>query len=215
MLSIWRRHAPLYITHMMTFSMMAAGPLLGGWRPHTIVLPGLMLPVWIASSVLWTERNGSEELLRTLPVTSREVVRAKFALLLAAVGVYWLIMSVFGLGMASARGVFGPYLVFASVSCVGSLAVGALCYMGIWFFGRGVMTVVIVLFLVTGAYIAVTVARAGALAGYTASQQPLISTFGALPAYVVGALLALGLMVYYGLGRAAVRVRDAGDAQSF
>lgn len=213
MFKIWRKHAPLYLTHMMTFSMMAIGPLVGagGWKAHVVVVPGLMLPVWIASSVLWTEREGSEALLRTLPITSREVVRAKFVLLSAAVVVYWFIMLVFGLGSATATGSLGPYLAFISLSCVGSLIVGALCYMGIWFFGKSTMTFVILTFMVAGVWVAISVARAGrAAAG--AGLPTLLPAVGAAQWPAVTAIMAVGLLVYYALSRVAVRVRDAGEA---
>ena len=213
MFKIWRKYAPLYITHMMTFSMMAIGPLVGagGWKPHLLVLPGLMLPVWIASSVLWTEREGSEELLRTLPLTSMEVVRSKFMLLTGAVVVYWFIMLIFGFSSTAAAGSLGVYLAFVSLSCVGSLIIGALCYMGIWFFGKSVMTFVTITFMVAGVWVAIAVAHAGRYAG-RGGPPGLLPSVGLVPWPALGALIVAGLVIYYVLSRAAVRVRDAGEA---
>lgn len=211
MFQIWRKYAPLYITHMMTFSMMAVGPLVGGWKPHTAVLPGLMLPVWIASSVLWTEREGSEELLRALPLTNREVVASKFTLLSLAVVVYWFIMMVFGVGSATAMGSVGGYVSYVSLSCVGSLIVGALCYIGMWFFGKATMTFITIAFMIAGVWVAISVSLAGRAVG-RGVPPGILSAVGAVPWPGVVALMAVGLVVYYTLSRAAVRVRDAGEA---
>ncbi len=208
MLSIIRKNGWLYVSHMMTFSAMAILSLSRG-RPHLVAVMAILAPIWLASSVLWSEREDSSAFLRTLPITDREVARAKFTLLLIAAGVYWLILFAVARTHAGPVGSMVPGLGFVTMSVVVGLIAGALVYVGIWFFGQTPMTVLVVLFSGVGVLAAIATASRAGIAVLDGTSPGLgIGT----PWYAVVAVLALGLLAYYGLMEVAVRVRRLGEA---
>jgi len=90
MFAIARKTSFYYFTHLWTFSLAALFVLRG--RGGILSMMAILVPAWLSSSVLWSENMESYAFLRTLPVTDREVVRAKFSLALAAAFVYWVIL---------------------------------------------------------------------------------------------------------------------------
>ena len=71
---IIRRSSFFYLTHLATFSA-ALLWLFQGWRAFEVV--PLFIPIWLSSSVLFSEHDESYAFLRTLPVTDRALVQAR------------------------------------------------------------------------------------------------------------------------------------------
>ena len=78
MSAILRKSSFFFIPHLCTFSIPPL-TMFPEWRHRGMLsVFALWIPVWLSSSVLWSERQESYAFLRTLPVTDREIVRTKF-----------------------------------------------------------------------------------------------------------------------------------------
>ncbi len=212
MLAIIRKRAPLYISHLVTYSFIGVLQITSP-RPERFFILGLFVAVWITSSVLWSERDESEALLRTLPVTHREIVTTKFLLALAALAIYWGIMFTAALRLGAEIGSLVPGLVFISVSWSVALILAGLWYIAIWLFGMRPMIPIMLVFIVGFCAIGVGLLSQTS-PGVTVPPHglPGVGAFADVPGYVAVIVIALALLAYYGLREAAVRVRIAGDA---
>jgi hypothetical protein len=210
MFPIIRHSSFLYCTHILTFSLM--GPL-QFHKPQAIEMMGAFLPLWLSSSVLWSERNESYAFLRTLPVTDREIVRIKFGIILAATVVYWLLMS--GLAFLQQGGTesFAPRLAFITVLCAFSLLLAAGWQVGVWRFGPSAMTLAILVFMglsFVAAVVFIASFKRGAVPG--ASGFASIRWIAAAPWEIQALLCALVLAAFFSLMEAAVRVKISSEA---
>jgi hypothetical protein len=209
---VLRRSSFFYLSHLAVFSVVLGRYLGANPWPAFEVIPPLM-PVYLASSILFSERGESYAFLRTLPVTDRRIVRTKFVLMLVFAAVYWFFL----MGMALARfgdGPIGPStLVYITLICGAGLLAGACCQIGIWRFGVAAMTGVIVTLM--GIAVALAI-------GYTASLRgqpgwPVLSQLApvewlARSSWLSEAVLvALTLISLYGLMRVGARVKASSE----
>jgi len=95
--TIIRRNAFWYFTHLITFGFPLFNFVFNEGRRGYLVYLTFMAPVWLCSSVLWSERIESYAFLRMLPVRDGDIARAKLRLGLAAVVVYWLLLLLYSL----------------------------------------------------------------------------------------------------------------------
>lgn len=198
------------MSHFGTFAMLA---VLSIWndRPGLIYTMAALVPVWIASSVLWTEREESEQFLRALPLTDRDVAKAKFGLLLGAASVYWFIIFVTSLLHSSSGGMMFN-LGLMTLACATGLVVGGLCYVSVWFFGWKPMTPVIILFMVAGVVNAIAVTRVVRSAVAGAVRLTVDPTPGLVVPVSLGLIsLVVALVILYGLMELGARVRRLGS----
>ena len=141
MLSIFINRSFFYVSHLVTFSLIGL-PLLKG-RIGVIPVMAMLVPVWVSSTVLWSEREESYGFLRTLPITDRDIVRIKFTLAALVVLVYFLLTA-----MATAQFCRGtPHLAYdmalAEIGAVVPLIAAACWSIGIWRFGMGSIIVIL------------------------------------------------------------------------
>ena len=207
MIAMLRQYAFLYITHFFTFSMLILGPMYS-WQHQLYFVPMLFLPVWVTSSVLWSERQGSEQFLKTLPATNREIVRWKFSMLAGACVIYWLLMFLFVAIARPEPHLVGVYIRFITYSAVSAFSFGLLAYIGIWFFGKNPMTAVIVMFMLTWTVFVITVIS-GAKSGryHTLTELPIVSMVAHMPKLTPLVLLGLAGVAFWGFKEVGVRVR--------
>jgi len=210
---ILRRSVVYYLTHLVIWSGMLGRFLIVGDWPAFEIIP-LFVPAWLASSLLFSEREECYALLRTLPVPDRAIVRTKLGLILSVGALYWALMTV----AAFARG-FGSQTgpaVFVYVGLVA--AIGLLIAAGfqvlIWRFGITVMTGVIVVY--TGVVLIATVVHTASMR-FTRGWPVLTRIRGV--EWLAGALwlslpllVGLTLLAFYGIARAGIRVKASSEA---
>jgi glucan phosphoethanolaminetransferase (alkaline phosphatase superfamily) len=166
----------------------------------------LWVPIWLSSSVLWSERQESYAFLRTLPVTDREIVRTKFSLALGSALLYWLFLALLIRRAWGSTPEYAGYMALASLTCAIAIILSAAWYIFSWRFGIPALTVCVIVFLVI--VIITTMA---------ANIERMIHTGGIgilAPRWLAEGpwfyhilLLAAALAAYYGLMQVAVRVK--------
>jgi hypothetical protein len=210
MFAIARKTSFFYITHLCTFSVPAFPALMKG-KGGIISMLAFWVPLWLSSSVLWSEKQESYALLRMLPVTDREVVRAKFALALAAAFAYWLILWLFIGWTWNSTWEYPIYMALANLTCAISLPLVACWYNFSWRFGKSALTVGVVAFIVVGiiaAFILNVDRRNWVGAPGIAAARWLAEG----PWYLQLCLFLIALAAYYGLMQVAVRVKQKSEA---
>jgi hypothetical protein len=206
MFAVARKSSFFFITHLFTFNLSVVYFLAKGQSGRFLSVMAVFVPMWLSSSVLWSERMESYAFLRTLPVTDREIVRAKFGLAFVAAFVYWFFLT---LAVRAAWG-FGPalsaYLTLVNLVCACSLALAGGWYVFRWKFGITPLTVAVVTLIAVG-FVAVVVldidrrtwpGGIGIRVARQVAEGPWFWQLG---------LVLLALAAYYGLMRAAVRVK--------
>lgn len=210
MVPIIRRSSFFYFTHLATYSFFLPWPFLDG--PPYGVVP-LFMPIWLSSSVLFSERDESYAFLRTLPVTDRAIVRAKFGILLSASAVYWLAFAGLAFALRDGSGVGLPAGMFVTLTWGFSLLLAALWQIAIWRFGHLLMTWFIAGYMALNVFVAIslfTTLRRGVWEGvpHAPAFQRLAETpWMALPLTVVVVLTA-----FFGLMQAGVRIKESSEA---
>jgi hypothetical protein len=176
-------------------------------RRANIVFLVLLAFVWLASSVFWSERNESYAFLRLLPVSDRDVVRAKLILGITAVLAYWawlVLLALLAWGLSPEF--FARFSLINLVASAWSPLV-ALCYLGIWRIGARAMKFPLV--ILTAAFLIVLLPVAHRF------FPPRYGDFGlglrAAPWYVQVLLPMAGLAVFLFLARKAVRIKRNND----
>jgi hypothetical protein len=210
MLAVARKTSFFYFTHLVTFCAPAWPALLKG-KGGIISMLAFWVPLWISSSVLWSEKQESYALLRMLPVTDREIVRAKFGLALAAAFVYWLILSLFNWWAWDSSWEYPFYMALANLTCAVSLPLTAFWYIFSWRFGQSALTVGVLAFIALAIIptFALNIDRwdwVGA-PGITAARW-----LAEGPWYLQLCLFLIALAAYYGLMHVAVRVKTKSEA---
>jgi hypothetical protein len=147
MLTIIRRNAFWYFTHLATFGFPLWNWAFDRGRRGYLVFLTLMAPVWLSSSVLWSERNESYAFLRMLPVRDGDIVHAKLKLGLGAVVLYWAMLSFLTLLAWGPSPAFFARFSLINLICAASLPLVALCYLGVWRYGARAMTIPILVFM--------------------------------------------------------------------
>ncbi len=210
---IIRRSLILYLTHFMTwFGILGRFLFFRDWTGFEII--PLFMPVWLASSVVFTERDESYAFLRTLPVTDRRVVQCKFGLILGASAVYWLFMM--GAALVRSDGpVAGPTVpVYITIVSICGLLVGACLQMLVWRLGASIATGAGIVFMVLS--LTLTIIHTASL--NSAPDWPVLTSTAAVewlagaPWLSIPVLGGLALLAFYGLLRMGVRVKASSEA---
>ncbi len=210
MFAILRKSSFFFISAFCTFVIPPLAMLLGQRNRGVLSVMALWVPVWLSSSILWSERQESYGFLRTLPVTDRQIVRAKFGLALGFAVIYWLALSLFIRGAWGSKPEYSGYAALASLTCAVSLVLAGGWYIVSWRFGPAALTAGVMAFVVLGilgTWI-VDVRRMVRIGGIgTLSPRWLAEG----PRAYRAVLLALALAAYYGLMRLAVRVKEKSE----
>jgi hypothetical protein len=210
---IFRRSAVLYVSHLLTYSvLMGRFMITRDWTAFEII--PLFMPVWLASAVLFSERDESYAFLRTLPVPDRAVARTKFRLILSSAVIQWLLM----VGAALLRrgdGVSGPStLVYVTLICACALLVAGCFQVGVWRYGTSAMTGVIGGFMGLGLVLIIlhmiSLKRIDSWPAF--SQAALVQWLGRAPWVSSVVLAALALWAFHWVARAGVRVKASSEA---
>ncbi len=210
---ICRRSLILYLTHFMTWSGILGRFLLVREWPAFEIIP-LFMPVWMASSVIFSEHEESYGFLRTLPVTDRRIVRTKFGLILGFGVLYWLFMVGAAL-LRSDGGQTGPSaLVYITIVSAYGLLVGACFQVLLWRLGASMTTGAVIVFMVLS--LVLTIAHTASLK-FTPGWRAMSRTGGvewlaAAPWLSIPALCGLALLAFTGLLRAGIRVKVSSEA---
>jgi len=211
MSAILRKSSFFFITHLCTFSVPGLATIPMWENPGIISMMALWVPLWLSSSVLWSERQESYAFLRTLPVTDRQIVRTKFGLALGFIVLYWAILILLIRRSWGATPEYAGYMALASLTCAVSIVLAAFWYIFSWRFGVSALTVVVIAVLVIGFIVALAVnlerlirtSGIGILAPRWLAEGPWI--------YQI-LLFAAALAAYFGLMRVAVRVKEKSEA---
>lgn len=202
---IIRRSAFFYLTHFLTFSLLAFGAYAG--RMRVVVFVALMGFIWLPSSILWSERSESYSFLRLLPVRDRDVVRAKLGLGLGAVTAYWALLS---LTTLAAWGLSPEFLSrFSLITLTASTwpPLVTLCYRGVW--RNGVRAMMFPWLTLMGFFIIITL---GFVTRFVSDrwEDALLAEAGMLwPLSLLA--VAIGLALFLFLARNAARVKWSSD----
>lgn len=210
MFAIARKTSFFYFTHLCTFCVPAWPALLKG-KGGIISMLAFWVPLWLSSSVLWSEKQESYALLRMLPVTDREIVRAKFGLVLAAAFLYWLILSLFTWWAWDSTWEYPFYMALANLTCAISLPLAACWYIFSWRFGQSALTVGVLAFIVLG-IIAAFILNVDRRNWVGAPGIPAARWLAEGPWYLQFCLFLTAFAAYYGLMQVAVRVKAKSEA---
>jgi hypothetical protein len=211
---ILRRSLIWYLLHLMTYSgILGRYLVVGSWQAFEII--PLFMPVWLISSVVWSEREESYAFLRVLPITDRSIVRTKFMLILSITVVYWLLMEGVTLARQGSGVAGGPStLTFITLACVYALLLGACFQVGYWRFGASVVTPVGVVYM--GLNLALAIIHNASFR--FESDWPILAQSAAIRwlsdslwlSHLV--LVALALLAFYGLMRIGFRIKTSSEA---
>lgn len=211
---ILRRSLIWYLLHLMTYSgILGRYLVVGSWQAFEII--PLFMPVWLISSVVWSEREESYAFLRVLPITDRSIVRTKFMLILSITVVYWLLMEGVTLARQGSGVAGGPStLTFITLACVYALLLGACFQVGYWRFGASVVTPVGVVYM--GLNLALAIIHTASFRfepdGPVLAQSAPIRWLSDSLWLSHLVLFALALLVFHGLMRIGFRIKTSSEA---
>ena len=208
---ILRKSSFFFISHFCTFVIPPLAMLLMQKNRGVLSVMALWVPVWLSSSILWSEKQESYGFLRTLPVTDRQIVRVKFGLALAFDAIYWLALTLFIRGAWGSTPESSGYMALTSLTCAVSLVLAGGWYLFSWRFGPSALTAGVMAFVVLGILATwivdvrrvVRIGGIGTLAPRWLAEGPWIHQ---------AVLFAAALATYYGLMRLAVRVKEESEA---
>lgn len=210
---IIRRSLPLYLAHIMTWSGILGPSLRDRELPAFEIIP-LLVPVWLVSSVVFTERDESYGFLRTLPVTDSRIARTKSSLILGAAVLYWLLM----VGAAIVRqdaSLTGPApFVYITIVSIYGLVMGTCVQLLFWRLGASIASGAGIAFMVLS--MVLTLGHMASL--HSSPGWPVLSRTGAVgwlagvPWLSIPVLGGLALLIFYGLLQAGIRVKVRGEA---
>ena len=209
MFTIARKTSFFYFTHLWTFSI--PGLLLLEGEGGILSMMALFVPAWLSSSVLWSERQESYALLRMLPVTDREIVRAKLGLALGAAFFYWLILSLLVRYAWGSTWEYPAYMALANLTCAISLPLAACWYIFHWRFGTSALSACVMAFVIIDIGLTFVVnVNHGDWTGAPGITAVRLLAEG--PWYLQFSMFLASLAAYYGLMRVAVRVKARSEA---
>jgi hypothetical protein len=209
---ILRRGLFFYLSTFVVFSGVL-GRYLGSDRWPAIEVIPLLMPVYLLTGVLLSEKGEIYAFLRTLPIAERSIVRRKFGLILAFASAYWLFMMAIAFARL-AEGVSGPStLVYITVISGCGLVLGACTQVGIWRFGHSKTAGVVVVLLALNLTLAVV---------HTARLKrdpdwPVLVRLGAIdwmggaPWTSVTLVAAVAFAAAYGLMRIGLKVKQSSE----
>jgi hypothetical protein len=213
MASLLLNRSFFYFSHLVTFSWIGL-PLLNQ-RVGVIPVMAMLVPVWVSSTVLWSEREESYGFLRTLPVTDREIVHTKFTMAGLAVLIYFLLMTMATVQFCGGSPLLAYNMALVEIGTVLSLIAAACWFIGMWLFGVGVMIVVVLIFMFLGVAGAILFRFGNGSGPWCAAHELFfVELLAEAPWYVDGLFLLMGLFGYYGLSRLAIKVKRASEPDS-
>jgi len=193
MFTIARKTSFFYFTHLCTFCAPAWPALLKG-KGGIISMLACWVPLWLSSSVLWSEKQES-----------------KFSLALAAAFVYWFVLSLFTWWAWGSTWEYPAYTALANLTCAISLPLVACWYIFCWRFGQSALTVGVLAFIVFG-IIATFIFNVDRRNWVGAPGIPVVQWLAEGPWYLQLCLFLIALAAYYGLMQVAVRVKQKSEA---
>jgi len=208
---------PEFVSHGFTFSFLA---VLAAQKEHPtpVLTMAVALSVWTVSAVYFGQvgmfggGRKPEAFLRTLPITIREIVAAKFLTALIFVAFWWAVMVVLATSLELPAADFHTLLKFVSLMSVPALLLSAICYIGTAYL-RGIwMVALIVMFgvsLMSGLVVFLVKAEQAA----DLFEAPFVSTAAGLSWLNSVLLIALGLLAYRGLMNVAVRAMKMNEGR--
>ncbi len=210
---IFRRSVFMYLTHFMTWCGILGFYVHVREWPAFEIIP-LFMPVWLVSSVVFTEREESYAFMRMLPVTDRRIVWTKFGLILGASIVYWLLMV--GAAIIRRDGTLtGPsVLVYVTIVSTYGLVTAACVQLVFWRFGASIATGAGIIFMILS--LVLTIVHMASL--HSSPAWPILSRTGAVewlastPWLSIPVLGVLALLAFYGLLHAGIRVKASSEA---
>jgi hypothetical protein len=210
MSAILRKSSFFYITHLCTFVIPPLFMLAESRNRAMLSVMALWIPVWLSSSVLWSERQESYAFLRMLPVTDRQIVRSKLGLALGFAFIYWLLLALLVRWAWGSTPEYAGYMALVNLTCSLALVLAAGWYVFAWRFGRaalaaGVMASVAIVILATWAVDVKSLIRTGGIG--TLVPRRLAEGFWT---YQAG-WIVLALAAFFGLSRLAVRVKERSE----
>ena len=210
---ILRRSSFTYLTTLLTYCALLGRFLVTrDWTAFEII--PLFMPVWLASAMLFSERDESYAFLRALPVADAVVVRTKFRLILTFATIQWLLMTMAALFRTDDGAAGASVLVYVALICAAALLVVACLQIGIWRYGLSVMTAVIMVFILVGlALVIVHMASLKYESHWPAlSRLAVVEWLGGAPWLSIAAIAAVALVAFFGLMRAGLRVKASSEA---
>jgi len=210
---IVRRSLGLYLAHVVTWSGILGRYLAVREWPAFEIIP-LFMPVWLAGSVVFAERNESYGFLRTLPMTDGRIARTKFGLILGTAVLYWLFMVAAALIRRDSTLTMPATLVYITIVSGCGLLIGACFLLLVWRFGASTVTVVGIVFMILG--MALTLVHTASL--MSTPGWPALTRTGAVewlagaPWLSIPAVGGLALLAFFGLLRAGIRVKASSEA---
>lgn len=212
MYAILKKTSPLYLSHLVTFSMFGWPGLFGG-QFSAAVMAGFMV-VWISSTVVFSELNENYAFLRMMPVTDREIVRTKLGMALVAVLAYWLILLFFILTAAPDAAI--RWMLALCTLCAGlALPAAAIWYIFVWLAGRKAAILVFAnLAGLTALTIIVLSIRHSEFRSFYWANVPELQIVARLESGGItlhAALALVALLAYWGLMELAVKVEQRSE----
>ena len=210
MSAILRKSSFFYISHLCTFVIPPLYMLAEPRNRSVLAVMALWIPVWLSSSVLWSERQESYTFLRMLPVTDRRIVRTKFGLVLGFAIVYWLVVSLFIRAAWGSTPQYAGYMALTSLACATALVLAGGWLIVSWRFGQTVLTAAVMAFVVTGILSTwfVDVKRRVRGGGIWEITPEWLAE---APWFYHVLLFAAALAAFYGLMRIAIRIKTRSE----
>jgi hypothetical protein len=210
MRALYMHHGPAFVAPVVNFLLICMRTI-DNRGTYLFPLVVLLLPAWITASIAWSEKGESEPLLRSLPLTDREVARTKFGLALAGMALYWFLITATAVLTSIGTGHLVANLICANAVWSATLLLAALWYVGIWSVGYHRIAPALVVFIALDVAATITLMAAAKTAGrhYVAAFSDVwrapAPALWSVPVMLVAALLAYHAL----LGRAA-RARASG-----
>ena len=210
MRALYRHHGVAFVAPVVNFMLICLRTV-DNRGVYLFPLIVVFLPAWITASIAWSEKGESEALLRSLPLTDREVARAKFGLALAGMALYWLLITATAVLTSMGTGHLVANLIYANAVWGATLLLVAFWYIGIWSVGFHRMAAALVAFIVMD--VAATIALLAAVKMTRTYYLHAFSSVWRAPAtalWAIPVMLAAALLAYRGLAGVAARARAKG-----
>ncbi len=214
---IIRRSLPLYLAHFMTWAGILGTSLRGRELPAFEII-ALFVPVWLVSSVVFTERDESYGFLRTLPVTDDRIARTKFGLILGAAVLYWLFTVAAAIVRQDATPTGSATFVYITIVSIYGLVIGACAQLLFWRFGASIATGAGIAFMVLSLVLTIVHTASLRVSLRSPAGWPVLSRTGAVewlagaPWASIPVLGTLALLAFYSLLRAGIRLKASSEA---
>lgn len=214
MLRLLRSNSFFFFTHLSTFVVGGVAPFAKG-KTGFFPAMALLVPAWLTSSVLWSEREESPAFLRILPITDREVALSRFCRMFLATSVYWLILFSAATYIGNARGDFASNFALMNLCCVLGFLLACTWYIAIWRFGVSALTPVMVTYVLLNVIASILLNvdfSSGDWAG--AQGMALIRWLAGFPWYLDLLLLLPAGLTSYWILQVAVRTREGASFEA-